>query len=229
MPKTLDEMAAEIEAAFRKLPIAPTPSGAISYETLIPGIPRQLILMLPHPKIEPIVDEQLSPKIRDSKLWRLKFGRRKVAGTATANKELAELGKRAEALVLAINGLSQTAVEALGLPEAALNKLKASASLLWIGATKANVHELPDNTAKGAPPKVQERRIAWCVAWHYHFLTGLNPTVPDKNGRPYGPFFELLQAIYEALEVTASAAAQGRLVEEIWHCRTATGLKEKSR
>jgi hypothetical protein len=38
---------AELEAAFRKLPIAPADDGRIPYERLIPGIGRQLALMRP--------------------------------------------------------------------------------------------------------------------------------------------------------------------------------------
>ena len=38
---------AELEAAFRKLPIAPPDDGRIPYEWLIPGIGRQLALMKP--------------------------------------------------------------------------------------------------------------------------------------------------------------------------------------
>ena len=38
---------AELEAAFRKLPIAPPDEGGIPYECLIPGIGRQLALMKP--------------------------------------------------------------------------------------------------------------------------------------------------------------------------------------
>jgi hypothetical protein len=38
---------AELEAAFRKLPIAPPDDGRIPYERLIPGIGRQLALMKP--------------------------------------------------------------------------------------------------------------------------------------------------------------------------------------
>ncbi len=38
---------AELEAAFRKLPIAPADDGRIPYECLIPGIGRQLALMKP--------------------------------------------------------------------------------------------------------------------------------------------------------------------------------------
>ena len=38
---------AELEAAFRKLPIAPPNDGRIPYELLIPGIGRQLALMKP--------------------------------------------------------------------------------------------------------------------------------------------------------------------------------------
>ena len=38
---------AELEAAFRKLPIAPPDDGGIPYEWVIPGIGRQLALMRP--------------------------------------------------------------------------------------------------------------------------------------------------------------------------------------
>jgi hypothetical protein len=214
-------MAAAIEVAFRKLPIAPAPNGVIPYEHLILGITRQLISMRPHPKIEPMVDMQLPPGTQYSKIWRLKFGRRKVTGTATTKKQLDDLGKMAEALVLAIDGLSQTAVDALNFQEAALMQLKTGARILWASAMTSEVPELPDNTGKGAPSKEQERKIAWCVAWHYHFLTGSNPTVPDKDGKPYGMFLELLQSIYSALDVKASAAAQGRSVDVGWHSRTA--------
>jgi len=38
---------AELEAAFRKLPVAPPDDGNIPYEWVIPGIGRQLALMKP--------------------------------------------------------------------------------------------------------------------------------------------------------------------------------------
>jgi hypothetical protein len=220
-------MAADIEAAFRKLPIAPTPSGAIPYENVIPNIPRQLILMRPVSTANPVVDDNLPPTLRDSKIWHSTAGRPKVTGAATAKKQLDSLGKRAEALVLAIEELSQTALDALNYHEAALMQLKTSARLLWASSMTSEIPELPKNTGKGAPLKEQERKIAWCVAWHYFLLTGKKPTIPDKDGIPYGIFLELLQSIYAALDVKASAAAQGRAVEENWHI--APGLKEKSR
>jgi hypothetical protein len=43
----MNGLQAELEAAFRKLPIAPPDEGGIPYEWLIPGIGRQLALMKP--------------------------------------------------------------------------------------------------------------------------------------------------------------------------------------
>ena len=71
---------------------------------------------------------------------------------------------------------------------------------------------------RGAPKKLQLRKIAQAVAQHYYALTGKKPTVPKKDGIAYGPFLDLLTEVYMILDFkkNASAEAQAEEISRNW-------------
>jgi len=56
--------------------------------------------------------------------------------------------------------------------------------------------------------------IARTVAAHYEALTGDNPTVRvmPANNKAYGPFLKLLEQVYWAIGIEASAESQAKQV-----------------
>lgn len=188
-----EEKCAELEDAFRKLPIRRNEAApGIPYEFIIPGIGRELMLMRPNSGVHP-------PK---------------AVSADAAKKELRDLARKTEALIEVLDGLSRTSLDALNYREVALRKLKTNLRIFQTGIITTEVQESLVNTGRGAPKKIQPRKIARLVAQHYYALTGKKPTAPSKDGKAYGPFVELLNAVYRILGVEASAESQTKSLRE---------------
>jgi hypothetical protein len=175
-----------IEMAFRELAIAPVSPDTLSYEGLIPEIPRQLVLLRGNPP-----PEKLPPK---ASLKRL------TEATSALSRLLQCMSP------LALEAVA-TKLDEINFPDPSLAALKKQ--LLWLEYA-AKCAELPNS--RRAPTKTQSRKIAEAVAEHYEALTGKKPTVSfdQKNSKDYSPFVTLLQRVYDALNVNASAASQAR-------------------
>jgi len=131
---------------------------------------------------------------------------------ATVKKSLQKAATHAARTVEALDSLPPDAVTALNLRPAAFRQLKLMLRILPILAKSAEAGTRPRATTKAQP-----RKIAWRVAEHYCALTGRSkPTVPSKDGVPYGPFFDLLTTVFKILGVKASAESQGRAVQRDW-------------
>jgi hypothetical protein len=134
---------------------------------------------------------------------------------ATVKKGLQKVATHAARTVEALDSLPPEVIAALNLRPATFRQLKLMLRILPILAKSAEV-----GPRRRATTKVHPRKIAWRVAEHYCALTGKRkPTVPDKNGVPYGPFLELLTDVFRILEVRASAASQGNAIEREWEGR----------
>ncbi len=132
--------------------------------------------------------------------------------SAAAEKGLQKVAAHAGHTVEALDSLSEDALQALNLGPAAIRRLRTTLRILKIAAKSAEIRPSPR-----VATKVQPRKIARRVGEHYCALTGkLRPTVPDRNGVPYGPFLELLIEVFRILGVNASAASQGRAVSKSW-------------
>jgi hypothetical protein len=142
----------------------------------------------------------------------------KVVSAGTATKELRNLAAKTCALIETLDDLSLTAADALNFRKAALMSLKTQLRILQASAISAEVPEAPKNTGRGAPIKVQPRKIALVVAQHYFGLTGRVPTrnVDSDQGNSYGQFVELLKTVYDILGVDASTDSQARAVVKAW-------------
>lgn len=179
------EKQAALEAAFRKLDIKTGHSvlegRAIPYAVCIPLIARQILLLATSPKPR-------HPTVSGNK----------------ARKELKKLAMVTRRCVAVLDGISQTALDAL--------------------PTRLEFFNLPDMTKKlrmlsasanaAEPPPVQAQRkkdlpaiIAQEVALHYCRLTGEKPTrrTDWDTKKAYGPFLNLLDNVYEILNVKAKA------------------------
>jgi hypothetical protein len=192
------EKCSALETAFRKLQLPRSIEGVkgIPYETLIPGIPRQLMLMAP---------------------WQC---RRNILSPKQALRQLDDTSAR---LVDLMDRLPPIVVEALNFRQRALSDLKTKLRILNCAAKSTKVPP-----SRGAPRKIQARKVAVAVAQHYYGLTSKKPTVPkDKNERPYGPFLNLMTAVFEILEVNASALSQAEYVTRNWRSLMSSGIRKK--
>ena len=185
---------AELLAAFNELPHAPSPKGqalnSIPYETLISGIPRQLLIMRP---------------TSDGP------GKEKRTSKAKTQRELAAVKDHADQLIATIEALHAPALGALGFQAGALRSLKSTLRVLSVAASQADVSGMPETTGRGRPAKTQARRIADVVARHYFGITGKPPTrTVSGDGPAYGWFTHLLQRVYEILRVNADPDGQAR-------------------
>ena len=158
----------QLEAVFRKLPIAPASDQGMSYATLIPSIGRQLALM--------------------------KSVDHKPASVPT--HRLSAINKHAKALCESMPMMARLPLEL---------------RLLVVQLAHAKVTGVPA-ASKGAPVKVQARKVAWTVAEHYYGLTGNRPTriTPVGGGKAHSPFISLLAAVYRLLGIKASAEIQAK-------------------
>jgi hypothetical protein len=131
----------------------------------------------------------------------------KVGSPDTAKKELRKLAGKAKALIKVLDDLSQTALHALNYRQATLGELKTRLRILHATADAREVNaDIAKSKRRTEPRKVQIARV---VAQHYYGLTGQKPTrrVKWDDGRAYGPFLELLNAVYGILDIKASADA----------------------
>ena len=154
MPRSKTEWEEKSEALaklFRDLPICTTATG-IPYESLIPDIPDQLLLMAP----------RRSPP------------RPKIAG---AKKALRTLAQSAHRTVVALDGLSPKALAALNYRPAALRRLKTDLRILAAGAREGKV--TTGRPTQAGPS--QAAKIARAVAGHYRGLTNKTPTAHDHR------------------------------------------------
>jgi hypothetical protein len=131
--------------------------------------------------------------------------------TIGAKKALDNLTQSTGLIIKVLDSLPQTVLDALNFQPAALRELKTKLRILHVVAKQADV-----NARSGAPKKAQPSKIALVVARHYYGLTGKKPTVPKKDGIAYGPFLELLKAVYGILDIKASAASQAEKISRNW-------------
>jgi len=214
--KSWQEKCAALEDAFRQLPRwrEETATG-IPYEDLIPGIGRQLMMMSPRHGPPP-ENGDLPPELRHSPVLTRNAHTPKVKSTASAKRELASLARKTEALVEALDDLSRTGLDALNYRQDAIRRLTQNLRILWVYAKMAKVPQILNNTGRGAPKKVQEKKISRVVAIHYFGLTGKKPTMTVVYDKAGGEFFVLLRTVFEILGIKASAEAQARAACRDW-------------
>jgi len=190
-----EEKCAALQDAFRKLPIRRNETAkGISYESIIPGIACELMLMAPvsHSAAE---------------LFAVKNGLRNKKG-------LHKLAQKIGDVVKVLDGLSQDALDSLNYRQAALRKLKTELRIFH-EVVKAAKFDAPH----GQPPKAQAKKIARIVGLHYYGLTGRIPakTVDPVSSEASGQFVELLRTVYKILGINkASAAAQTTVLNKEW-------------
>ena len=210
---TPEEQHLAIEAAFRELEIKrPDDPQKLSYESLIPSIPRQLLVE--RGNVRPTAP--VSPEV--AKMWdAIDILRRHTepASNRATRRELVVLKRQAEALLKALNALHKPAIDALNFRREALiggGGLKARLQILIVAAAAAEVPALPANAGRGRRINTQARKMALEVAKHYFGLTGEMPTVrtPIGGGKPYGPFIQLLTEIFAALDIRAGVENHAR-------------------
>lgn len=202
-----------IEAAFRKLPIArPTDPEKLSYESLIPSIPRQLLVERGNVRLRDMGD------VAVAEMWRYIDAHKRheeLASSSTTKREIASLARHARALFGAIDSLHKPAIDALNYRKEALTGplgIRTKLKVLIAAADSATVPELPANAGRGRRPHVQARKIAFEVAKHFYALTDKLPTVRTLEGKAYGPFIDLLGDVFAALEIRDAVENHAREV-----------------
>jgi hypothetical protein len=203
-PVSWDAKRAALEEAFRKLPIQHSKAmTGIPYESLLPDIPRQLMLMAHIPRSE-------------AEFYAAKNNLRNKNG-------LHKLAKKIGDVIKVLDGLSRDALDSLNYRQTALSELKTKLRIFH-EVTKAAKFHAP----RRQPPKVQARKLARVVGQHYYGLTGRIPakTVDSISGNARGQFIDLLRTVYKILGIKASAEAQATALNKEW--RAAKALVKKT-
>jgi hypothetical protein len=203
---------AALANAFRKLTIRRPTGTGIPCEFFIGDIGRQLMPMRPVPRrklrfVLEVKRKKGAPKLNEQ--WD-ETPIIEDLPAKKAPKALHDLARSASRTLALLDGLSQPALDALNYQKDALRQLRIGLIVLYGAAIQAKV------SPATKPEKIQERKIARVVAQHYYDLTGKAPSVSTKDGKANGPFLDLLNAVYEILDVRASAESQARTVAREW-------------
>lgn len=190
------EMEAMLEAALLKLtrdaPQEAPPADGIPYAHGIPNIVRQLMLMRPTGGSMPHSES---------------------ATVQSTKRELDLVVRRAKALLAAVEALHKPAIDALGYREGwttGPGGFETQLRTLVVMAQNAKPVGLQRGAGLGAKVKTQTQAIARVAACHYLGLVGRMPTVRVRDGQAYGPFVEMLDSVFQALGIEASAESQAR-------------------
>ncbi|MGF6879042.1 hypothetical protein [Paraburkholderia sp. MM5477-R1] len=189
----MSDTGAMIEAAFRKLNIEQDAEQRL----------RQIVHTL-----------SLIPKNQDGTPppeFRLK-------GRKACRDELDKVAELAGKLAAVIDGLGEPSIGALadsGLMQIVHhNHLSATLKRVAAIAHQADVSNVPENQGRGRLPNNLARGVVAILAHDYATLTGRRPTVGTRDdghqAKPYGPFYDLVTDIFQALEIDASAESSAR-------------------
>lgn len=189
---------AELEAAFRKLRFAPPAGAGIPYEATMAAFVRGLAL-LGGP-------ERPAPP------------HKQPASKRASAAELAAIARHAAALLHAIETAHAPACDALNVRDSSLRGpggLATQLRVLIVAATQADVSELP-HSGMGRKRRHLAGKVSELVAFHYHGLTGKEPTITTHESKARGPFFDLITAVFAALGLPDSPEVHARRAVEVW-------------
>lgn len=176
---------AALEAAFNRLPMPPPQENGIPYKEVIPGIARELALM------------GLAQK------------QRRAPTQKSLKKTAALMGNLVEAMDSLSPDTLMAWLTASDVRPEAFRRFKLMLRLLPLSVGTVEAVETSVATM-GQPRKLGPQGVAERVAKYYCALTDRKPTVPTRDGTPYGPFLDLLTTVFKVLGVKASAASQGK-------------------
>ena len=128
-----------------------------------------------------------------------------------AKKAIEKLERSSDRLIKAIEVVPPEVFKALNFTRPAMFRLQVALRALYFAAHNADM-----TVNRGRRPSEQANAIAESVALHYWALTARKPTVRKNDGKPYGPFLILLKAVFEILEIEASAPSQAEWVARNW-------------
>jgi hypothetical protein len=103
--------------------------------------------------------------------------------------------------------MNKPAIRALNLEDKALRSLKMNLRILGAAAASpipGGLRTKLPTTDKGRPPEERPARVALQLARYFHDLTGDKPTKSED-----GPFRALIEDVFEALGMGASAKHYG--------------------
>jgi hypothetical protein len=203
----LTEQQRAIEAAFRKLPIRRGPGPGISYEFFIPDIARSLMMMRRFDgqkkvRVEfPAISPDDTPKKRDV-----------VIGIAppAGGREWKKLARYSKAQVELLDSYD---FGDLNFQPHALKRLRFLLGMLECNALEGAKCAPLSNGRDGRPPKAAAAAVTARVAVEFRRLTGktiavTKPTDTSRINRRSGAGVTLLQSVFDALGIKASAAVQ---------------------
>jgi hypothetical protein len=136
-------------------------------------------------------------------------------GTKQAEQELEKLLKLIEPLVLHVERMHGTSLDAMaekgvrgGITLA--HDLRRTGEAAWRGIKR--LRALPATKGTGRPRKKRAHAVATAAVEVFEGLTGKKATIVGKPGKSGGPFLDFLEAVFEACEIGASPEAQARAV-----------------
>jgi hypothetical protein len=220
-PETKETKQSELEDAFRKLLPNNGNSKAIPYETVIHGIARELLTMVP-PKI--LSDDELKTLTAAMRSLGISGeAPRGIQKKDAPKKSLVNLRNASARLVKVLDQLSPDVLDALTSDSEDKGALKIERrALARLHSTLRILNLVANNTEvrgkRSAPEKIQPYKITKTVAVHYFCLTGKDPTVsrPEQK-KPKWAFFNLLTTVYKILGVKASADGQEKKLKKEWN------------
>lgn len=181
-----EESAAKIEQTLRSLRVQMPPENraAIPIERLIPGFVRELMHIA-----------HSSNSIRPYD---------KVNSRSAADKELKDLGQAAKKLLDKVEGLHRPAIDALIYRDYWWNRFRTDLRVLVVAAEHAEISDVDPKS--GRDENIMPFKIALKLATLYEALTGYVPTrrTNAMSNEAYGPYLNLVSAVFETLEIDAN-------------------------
>lgn len=134
------------------------------------------------------------------------------AGQGQSERELRTIAKHAAALKEALAGAHQPTIVALADQGFLTNNANEEWLLRLAGTARKAEPKGSEKPTRGRPPKAGAAAVASLAVGAYRNLTGEEPSVPTDpiSGKPYGPFFKLVAALFSILRVKANAEAAAR-------------------
>lgn len=191
------DIAQRLEAALRRVANCSAhhsgPLGGIPYEHLIPGHVRELAMI--GAGFTSLPNRELN------------------TSTSATQRELADLRKRASALLNSLEVLHRPALDALCIKPFAIGGLSTYLRLIVSSVDHAIIEDQPNGAGRGSKYKIGARRVTTYAIEIYQRLSGLKATIitPIEGGPPRGPFLDFLTEIFEVLEIKAKPAGQAKM------------------
>lgn len=128
-----------------------------------------------------------------------------------AQTEIDSLVKLTDALIANVKNMHSPAIDALAEQGIFRHSVIAFAHSVGTAARRADLGAIPEKVSRGDVAKVRyAMAVTRLLRRQYSMLTRRNPTVIVRDGKDYGPFLDLVRAVFAVLEIKVSPEARAR-------------------